>query len=351
MAGFFRRLWNKITGKKTNESVVEEIAKKNEENRIFKDDNSQDKFNLGLKKSSSALQQGIDELVKKYKKIDDQFFESLEEFLISYDIGYAASKKILDNLKDQVAYHNVEDVNLIKEIFADSMFTYYINNSTLTTQINLKDGQTNVVLIVGANGVGKTTTIAKITWKYVKENKKVLLVAGDTFRAGAVAQLKVWADKFGVDIILPERDGQDPASLIFQGVQKGYNEQYDLVICDTSGRLQNKINLMNELKKIYNVIHKFDETAPHETLLVLDATTGQSGLSQAKAFSEAANITGIVLTKMDSTSKGGIIFAIKDMFDIPVKLIGLGESIDDLQVFDLPNFVDGMLNNFSNNND
>ncbi len=343
MAGFFRRLWNKITGKK---DTVEQIQQKNEENRILKQDTNQEKFDAGLKKTSSALESGINELVKKYKKIDDDLYDSLEELLISYDIGSVATYKILDAIKEEVVYQNVTDVNLIKEIFLDKMFIYYINNSIIDTDINLKNDRTNVVLVVGVNGVGKTTTIAKITNKFVKENKKVLLVAADTFRAGAVEQLKVWAERLGVDIVLPQSANQDPASVIYQGVQKGYEEKYDLVICDTSGRLQNKTNLMNELKKIYQIIAKFDETAPHETLLVLDATTGQSGLNQAKAFSEVANITGIVLTKMDSTSKGGIIFAIKDMFNIPVKFIGLGETLDDLEVFDLQTFVDGMLTNF-----
>ncbi|MDE6289652.1 MAG: signal recognition particle-docking protein FtsY, partial [Ureaplasma sp.] len=190
------------------------------------------------------------------------------------------------------------------------------------------------------------TSIAKITNSFVKQGKKVLLVAGDTFRAGAVEQLKVWAEKLNVDIVYSDKEGQDPASLIYTGVKKGYDEKYDLVICDTSGRLQNKVNLMNELKKIVNVIHKFDETAPHETLLVLDATTGQSGLNQAKSFNEVSNVSGIILTKMDSTSKGGIIFAIKDIFNTPVKFIGLGEFIDDLEPFDLQKFIDGMAAEF-----
>ena len=240
-------------------------------------------------------------------------------------------------------YQKVNDPDLIKSIIIDKIFIYYIQDTEINTAINLKENQTNVVLVVGVNGVGKTTSIAKITKKFIDENKKVLLVAGDTFRAGAVEQLKVWAQRLGVDIELPNKEGQDPASVIYAGVKKGYEQKYDLVICDTSGRLQNKINLMNELKKIHDVIHKFDEYAPHETLLVLDATQGQSGINQAKAFNEVTKISGIILTKMDSTSRGGIVLAIKDAFNIPVKLIGLGEKLEDLSVFDLEMYVDSIV--------
>lgn len=344
MAGFFKRLWNKLRGKK--DTTAEEIKKINEENRILKKEDNQEKFDIGLKKTSSALETGINELVKKYKKIDEELYESLEELLISYDIGSTATDKILEAIKEEVIYQNVTNPELIKEIFLDKMFIYYINNSIIDTDINLRQDRTNVVLIVGVNGVGKTTSIAKLANKFIKENKKVLLVAADTFRAGAVEQLKVWADRLGVDIVLPQQPNQEPASVIYQGVQRGYEQKYDLIICDTSGRLQNKTNLMNELKKIYQIIGKWDSEAPHETLLVLDATTGQSGLNQAKAFSEVSKITGIILTKMDSTSKGGIIFAIKDMFNIPVKFIGLGESLDDLEIFDLQTFMSGMLKSF-----
>lgn len=343
MASFFKKLFSK-SSKKTE--IVKQIAKKNEENSVFKLEDNKEKFDLGLKKNSSILKEGINSLLTKYSTINEELFESLEELLISYDVGYGATQKIIDAVKDEILMQNIKETKLIKQIFIDKMFIYYINNSIISTDINLKNDRTNVVLVVGVNGVGKTTSIAKITNKFVNQNKKVLLVAGDTFRAGAVEQLKIWSSRLGVDIVLPEKPNQDPASLIYKGVEKGYNEKYDLVICDTSGRLQNKVNLMNELKKIYNVIHKFDQNAPHETLLVLDATTGQSGLNQAKAFHEVSNITGIILAKMDSTSRGGIIFAIKDLFDIPVKFIGLGEGIDDLEPFDLQKFIDGMGQSF-----
>ena len=346
--GFFKKISEKFHKKSSSEKTVEQISQKNDENRVFKAANNQDKFDSGLRKSSSGLNEAIASLITDYKEIDEELYESLEELLIGYDVGYVATMKIVDAVRDEVNYRNVSDPKLIKEILVDKMFTYYIQDTNISTNIELYDDKTNVVLVVGVNGVGKTTSIAKITKYFVDQKKKVLLVAGDTFRAGAVEQLKVWAERLGVDIVIPDKAGQETASVIYKGVQKGYAEKYDLVICDTSGRLQNKINLMNELKKIYDVIHKFDETAPHETLLVLDATTGQSGLSQAKAFNEATKLTGIVLTKMDSTSKGGIVLAIKDAFNVPVKFIGLGESIDDLKPFDLEQFVDGMVASFDN---
>ncbi|AJQ45074.1 cell division protein FtsY [Ureaplasma diversum] len=342
--GFFKKLWNKIRGKKDVEEKVEQIATKLEEQRILKlESDSSQKFDAGLRKSSSTLANAINELAHNFIEINDQWYESLEESLIGYDVGYVATTKIIDAIKNEMLYQKVDNPELIKQIIIDKIFLYYIQDTTISTDINLETNRTNVVLVVGVNGVGKTTSIAKITKKFVDENKKVLLVAGDTFRAGAVEQLTVWANRLNVDIELPSKEGQDPASVIYAGVKKGYEQKYDLVICDTSGRLQNKTNLMNELKKIHDVIHKFDPTAPHETLLVLDATLGQSGINQAKAFNEAAQISGIVLTKMDSTSRGGIVLAIKDAFNIPVKLIGLGESINDLSVFDLELFVDGMI--------
>ncbi|MDE6472904.1 MAG: signal recognition particle-docking protein FtsY [Ureaplasma sp.] len=342
--GFFKNWLAKRAAKK--DKTLASVIEKNDENRVFKNSENQKKFDDGLRKSSTALENGISQLLKKYQKIDESLFDDLEELLISYDVGFNASQKILEAIREEVSYQNVVDPKLIKDIFVDKMFVYYITNLSVNTEINLFDNKTNVVLVVGVNGVGKTTSIAKITNSFVQQGKKVLLVAGDTFRAGAVEQLKVWAEKLNVDIVYSDKEGQDPASLIYTGVKKGYDEKYDLVICDTSGRLQNKVNLMNELKKIVNVIHKFDETAPHETLLVLDATTGQSGLNQAKAFNEVADISGIILTKMDSTSKGGIIFAIKDIFNTPVKFIGLGETINDLEPFDLQKFIDGMAAEF-----
>ena len=343
--GLFQKIISKFNNSSINK-VTNEIIKKNDENRIFKFKNNQKKFDKGLHKSSSRLNDAIFSLFQNYNNKNFDLYDAIEELLITYDVGYVATNKILKSIQDEINYRNVNDPNLIKEILIDKIFTYYIQDSDVNTNINLFDNRTNTVLVVGSNGVGKTTSIAKIAKYFVDKNKKVLLIAGDTFRAGAVEQLELWAKKLNVDIILPKKYGQETASLIYEGLQKGYEQKYDLIICDTSGRLQNKINLMNELKKINDIIKKFDPTAPHETLLVLDATTGQSGLNQAKAFNEVTNLTGIILTKMDSTSKGGIVLAIKDMFNLPVKFIGLGESIDDLQPFDLEQFVNGLVCNF-----
>lgn len=342
--GFFKKIFNKFTNK--NDDTVEKISQKNEENRIFKVSDNQKKFDEGLRKSSSTLNDAIVELFTKHENINFEFYEALEEMLIMYDVGYVATTKIVKAIEEEVNYRHVKDPKLIKQILIDKIFTYYIQDTDINTNINLYNDKTNVVLVVGVNGVGKTTSIAKITKYFVDQNKKVLLVAGDTFRAGAVEQLKIWSERLGVDIVVPNKVGQETASVIYEGVKKGYEEKYDLVICDTSGRLQNKVNLMNELKKINDIIKRYDPTAPHETLLVLDATTGQSGLSQAQAFNEVTKLTGIVLAKMDSTSKGGIVLAIKDMFNLPVKFIGLGEQLEDLKPFDLEQFVDAMASGF-----
>ncbi|KFB07573.1 signal recognition particle-docking protein FtsY [Malacoplasma iowae] len=341
--GFLKKLIDKIKGKKT---LSEKIEEKNIENKaevyVKQESVSQKKFDDGLKKSSSNLSQAIAEISKKYKEVDESLYESIEELLISYDVGVTATMKIVDAIRDEINFQNVKDPKLIKEIIVDKIFTYYIQDTNVNTFLNVKNDRTNVILVTGVNGVGKTTSIAKIANKFKKEKKKILLVAGDTFRAGAVEQLNVWSQKIGTDIVLPDKPNQDPASVIYMGLKKGYEEKYDLIICDTSGRLQNKVNLMNELKKIHQVIHKFDNSAPHEVLLVLDATTGQSGIIQAKAFKEITDVTGIILAKMDSTSKGGIILSIKDNFDIPVKYIGLGEKLEDLSPFDLEKFIIGI---------
>ena len=343
----FKDIKNKFVEKRKKQEIKDKV----EENRIFKSDDNKKKFDDGLKKSSKGLSKIIDDIVNQCTKIDDELFEKLEEQLISYDVGFHASEKIINAIKEEVKFQNINDVKLISSIIFDKLLVYYIQDTDIDVDINLYNDRSNVVLVVGVNGVGKTTSIAKIANKFVNEGKKVLLVAGDTFRAGAVEQLCKWADKLNIEIVKPKKEGQDPASVIFEGISKGYAEKYDLIICDTSGRLQNKINLMNELNKIYNVIKKFDQTAPHETLLVLDATTGQSGLNQAKAFKEAANPTGIILAKMDSSSKGGIVLAIKDLFNIPVKFIGLGEKLDDLQPFDIENYVMSLSKEFITNNE
>lgn len=333
--GFFKKISEKFKIKK---SIAKQIAENNEVNKVA----SQTKFDDGLKKSANSLQGKIDQLAKKYKRIDDQMIEAIEESLLSFDVGTVATRKIVDAIVNEIKYQNVDDPQLIKQIIIDKLFIYYIQDTITNTELNIKDNQTNVILVVGVNGVGKTTTTAKLANKFIRDGKTVSLVAGDTFRAGAVEQLKVWANKLNINITLPKIEGQDPASVIYEGVKWGYENKIDIVLCDTSGRLQNKINLMNELKKINNVIKKYDSYQPCETLLVLDATTGQSGILQAKAFNEITNLTGIILTKMDSTSAGGIVLSIKDNYNLPVKYIGLGEGINDLSLFDLEKYIDGL---------
>lgn len=341
MAGFFKRLMDKI---KKKPSLEKELIKQNiaKSKKILVNVASQEKFNQSLKKSATAFSTFIDDISKNYKQVDDQFVEELEDVLISFDMGPVAASKITNEIVDEIKYHNVKDPKLIKEIIVDKIFVSYINDSIVDTGLNIQPNRTNIILIMGANGVGKTTSIAKIASMLLKSKKKILLIAADTFRAGAIEQLNIWAKRLKIDIVLPKKYGQDPVSVVYEGIKKAQDQKYDVVICDTSGRLQNKQNLMKELEKLHKIIQKFDPTAPHETLLVLDALIGQSGLIQAEAFNAAAKVTGIILTKMDSTSKGGIIFAIKEAFNIPVKYIGLGEKLDDLSSFDLERVVDSI---------
>lgn len=335
--GFFSNLFSKLKAKK---DLAEKIHEKNELNRVF--NQSQDQYDKGLRLSANSFSDALNNLSKRYVSLNDEYFNELFELFISLDIGYSSSEKIINAIKDEVRYQNINDINLIKQIIIDKLFVYYIQDTSFNINLNYSENRTNVFLMIGVNGVGKTTTIAKIANKFKLLNKKVLFVAGDTFRAGAVEQLKIWAERTNSDIVFASNAKQDSPSIIYQGIKKGVEEKYDLVICDTSGRLQNKINLMNELKKIRDVIAKFIPDAPHETLLVLDATTGQSGLNQAKAFHELTPVSGIVLTKMDGSARGGIILAIKDLFNIPVKLIGLGEQLNDLTEFDLEKYIIGM---------
>lgn len=249
--------------------------------------------------------------------------------------------EFIDRLRDRVQKEKLEDPEMLKEIIVDELFIIYVNDSVLTSKITYNDNGPTAILFVGVNGVGKTTTIGKIGYQLKKEGKKILLVAADTFRAGATAQLREWSEKIGVGFYGKE-EGADPASVVFDGLEKAKKEEYDVVLIDTAGRLQNKVNLMKELEKMNKVIDGQIEGGTTETLLVIDATTGQNGISQAKAFKEITNITGIVLTKLDGTAKGGIVLAIKESVGIPVKYIGLGETKDDLQVFDIEKYIYGL---------
>ncbi len=329
-----------------------ELKKKKKEEKILKKQQKKEEkrkkqleevqiYEKGLTKSREGFVSKLASLTNKYKKITDDYFDELEETLIMADIGVNTVMNFMDRLRDRVKHEKIENTEDLKEIIIDELFIIYVNDDVLVNKINFNDNGPTVVLFVGVNGVGKTTTIAKIASKMKKEGKKVLLVGGDTFRAGAVLQLEDWGKKINVDFYGKEQ-GADPASVVFDGLVKAKEEDYDLVLIDTAGRLQNKVNLMKELEKINRVIGQQIEGGPHETLLVVDATTGQNGISQAKSFKEITNITGIVLTKLDGTAKGGIVLAIKDEVNIPVKYIGLGEREDDLQVFDIEKYIYGL---------
>ena len=299
-----------------------------------------DKYDKGLEKTRKEFTSKLNLLNMKYNRINEEYFEELEEILISADIGVNTVVNFIDKLKKRVKKENILSVNDLKEIIVDEMFITYVQNDIIVNKINYNEFGITVVLFVGVNGVGKTTSIGKIAYKLKNDGRKVMLIAGDTFRAGAIEQLNEWGNKIGVDTVSSENT--DPSSVIYDGLVKARDEKYDVVLIDTAGRLQNKVNLMNELEKMNRVIGNIIPGAPHETLLVIDATTGQNGLSQAKNFMEVTDITGIVLTKLDGTAKGGIVLAIKDSVKIPVKFVGLGESKDDLKVFDIEKYIYGL---------
>ncbi len=301
-----------------------------------------DKYVAGLDKSSTSFSDKMNSLAARYRVIDDDYFDELENVLIMSDVGVNMVMTIVDEIKKQVRLDNITDPKEINEIIADKMFVIYANDSYMTTKLNYNPNGLTVILMIGVNGAGKTTTIAKLANKIMNEDhKKVIVAAGDTFRAGAIDQLVVWADRLGIECV-KGNEGGDPSSVIFDGLKRAKETNADVLICDTAGRLQNKVGLMKELEKMNKIITREVEDGPHETLLVVDATTGQNGISQASEFSKITNITGIVLTKMDGTAKGGIVLSIKDKLNIPVKFIGLGEKIDDLQEFDLESYIYGL---------
>ncbi len=297
-------------------------------------------YEKGLEKTRNEFVNKISILNSKYKKVSNEYFDELEEIFIMADIGVNTVMDFIDKLKKRVKSENIENSEDLMNIIVDEMFIIYVNNDIIVNKINYNTDGPTVVLMVGVNGVGKTTTIGKLANREIKNGKKVLLVAGDTFRAGAVEQLVEWGKRIGADVVY--KNDADPSSVIYDGIDKAVKESYDVVFIDTAGRLQNKTNLMNELDKINRVIGKLLPGAPHETLLVIDGTTGQNGISQAKNFKEITNITGIVLTKLDGTAKGGIVLAIKENVGIPVKFIGLGEKAEDLKVFDIEKYIYGL---------
>src|SRR5699024_2184752 len=295
----------------------------------------------GLKKSRDKFQQDINALMSRYRKVDEDFFEALEEVLISADVGFNTVLELTEELRREAQLKNITETSDLRETIVEKMVEIYERNGEKSQEMNIQDNDLTVVLMVGVNGVGKTTSIGKLAYKYTQEGKKVMLAAGDTFRAGAINQLQVWGDRVGVDVI-KQAEGSDPAAVMFDAVNAAKKRGADILFCDTAGRLQNKGNLMNELGKIKKVIQKVVPEAPHEVLLVLDATTGQNALSQAKAFKEVTDVSGIILSKLDGTAKGGIVLAIKNELGIPVKFVGLGEKLDDLQPFDAENYVYGL---------
>lgn len=322
--GLFNKLKN-IISKKEQEEVVDENVLKYDE---------------GLEKTRKEFVSKLSMLGIKYTKINDEYFDELENILIMADIGVNTVMDFMDKLKKRVRSENITDTKYLNEVIVDELFIIYVNNESITDKINMASSGPTVILMVGVNGVGKTTTIAKLAYKYKCEGKKVMLIAGDTFRAGAVDQLKIWADR--TDSLFFGKENIDPAGVIYDGLLKAKEDGVDIVLVDTAGRLHNKVNLMKELEKINKVIGKIIPDAPHETLLVIDGTTGQNGIMQAQAFKEITNITGIVLTKLDGTAKGGIVLAIKEEVNIPVKFVGLGEKMTDLIPFDIENYIYGL---------
>lgn len=322
--GLFDKLKN-IINKKENIEVKDEIVKKYDE---------------GLEKSRNEFVSKLSMLGIKYTKINDEYFDELENILIMADIGVNTVMDFMEKLRKRVKSENITDTKYLNEVIVDELFIIYVNNESITDKIRMAEDGPTVILMVGVNGVGKTTTIAKLAHKYKNEGKNVMLIAGDTFRAGAVEQLKIWADR--TNSLFYGKENTDPAGVIYDGLLKAKENNADIVLIDTAGRLHNKVNLMKELEKINKVIGRIIPGAPHETLLVIDATTGQNGIMQAKAFKEITDITGIVLTKLDGTAKGGIVLAIKEEVNIPVKFVGLGEKMTDLIPFDIENYIYGL---------
>jgi fused signal recognition particle receptor len=301
----------------------------------------QDKYTKGLTKSRKTFGQRMNELFANFRTVDEDFFEEVEETLIGADVGFDAAMKIADSLRQEVKLRNVKKTADVQNVIIEKLVDLYGEAGVgEVNELNMQPGLT-VILFVGVNGVGKTTSIGKLAHQFKAEGKKVLLAAADTFRAGAIDQLVVWGERAGVEVVRGNAGG-DPAAVVFDAMERAKRENADVLLVDTAGRLQNKVNLMNELEKIKRIIQRVDPTAPHEVLLVLDATTGQNAMNQAKQFKETTDVSGLVLTKLDGTAKGGIVLAIRNELRLPVKLVGLGEGINDLEPFDPNEFVVGL---------
>ena len=305
-----------------------------------KENTNVEKYEEGLTKTRDNFVNKLNLLGIKYTKISDEFYDELEEILIMADVGTKVTEKFINKIKKRVREENINDFEYLKEVIVDELLLIYVNGESLTSKIKYNENGMTTILFVGVNGVGKTTSIAKLGYRMKNEGKKVMFIGADTFRAGAVNQLKMWAEKLGVSFY--GRDDTDPATVVYEGLTKANEENIDVCLIDTAGRLQNKVNLMKELEKINKIIEKKQGTPADETLLVIDASTGQNGISQAKNFKEVTNITGIILTKLDGTAKGGIVLGVKEEIGLPVKFVGLGEKENDMIPFDIESYIYGL---------
>jgi fused signal recognition particle receptor len=299
------------------------------------------KYRKGMTRSRSSFGEKLNAFFARYRTLDASTFAELEELLITADVGVSLAHDLIESLQAQARLQQISDPRALQEMLLQTMHDAYLRHGEVPAELALASSAPSVYLMVGVNGVGKTTTIAKLAQRYLDQGRSVMLVAGDTFRAGAIEQLVVWGRRLGIPVHVGKEQA-DPASVLYDGVRWGKQQGMDIILCDTAGRLQTKVNLMNELSKIHRVIQKEIPEGPHEVLLVLDATTGQNGIQQAKAFAEATGVTGLILTKMDGTAKGGIVLAIREQFQIPVRFIGLGEQLDDLVPFDLDQYLAGL---------
>lgn len=312
--------------------------------KLFAKKPKNERYQLGLHKTKESLG-SLKAILVRSSTIDDELFDALEDLFIQADIGIDTVIAFIDELRKEVDQKQIHDPNDLAEIIVDKMFEIYLKGDILHTDLRYDDHQVNVYLFVGVNGVGKTTTIGKLAKQLKDQKRKVMMVAGDTFRAGAIEQIRLWGEKSGTFVYAKEA-GADPSSVIFDALEIAKREAYDVVLVDTAGRLQTKVNLMAELSKMRRVIQKSLPDAPQETLLVIDATTGQNGMRQAEVFKEATDVSGIILTKLDGTAKGGIVLAIRHAYDLPIKFVGLGEKLDDLVLFDIEAYIYGLFKDF-----
>ena len=304
-----------------------------------------EKFKIGMMKTRNQSLSSLKEILEKSRSINEDLYSKLEEIFIMADIGVDTVIEFIENSRNVVKKENIEKPIALENIIVDQMFELYLKNEIVNTNIRYNKSGLTVILFVGVNGTGKTTSIGKLAYKIKQEGRSVMMAAGDTFRAGAINQLKVFGERVGVEVVSKEA-GSDPSSVIFDAIKKAKSQNVDVLLIDTAGRLQNKKNLMMELDKINRIIKRETNNEEFETYLVIDATTGQNGLSQAQIFSEVTNITGIILTKLDGTAKGGIVLAIRNKLGIPISFVGLGEKITDLEYFDIEDYIYGLFSDF-----